>query len=372
VAWFLSRLVVGAAWGPARDPFTFSPSLWTRTDSHAYISIAVRGTRLGRCGTPGFPENAVKRFAHLHWCGTAGWLPGYPGIIRVVSWTGIALLDAALIISWLALAVAMFLVWLGWLRGLPARRTLVVLLLFGIFPGSVYNFALFPTSVALACVVGSILAATRERFFTAVLLMIVAGLCYSSAWFAAGGLTLGLIVVALPLGPAVIVRRTLWGLAGLGSLLVLACYDQLAVGHLNAYFLYQNQGGQGLSGQGFLALVFKQNTIVQKLMGRFSAAILALRAITALSLSGAATIVTGGAWRRKESDAAQIYPALVSITVTVTLVLLSNAGAWTRSIVLAAPCVVCFRRAPLPLLCALVVVVGVTAALIARPFFLGT
>ena len=376
IAWFLSRIVVGAAWGPARNPLTYLPSLWKRRDSFHYLAIAVQGRTFGRCGTPGFPANAITRFAHLQLCGTAGWLPGYPELIKAVHVTGLARPDAALLVSWSAIAIAMFLIWIGWGRDLTPGRALLLLVLFGIFPGCVYNFALYPTSVALAFVVGSVLAATRERFFIAALLMAVAGICYPSAWFAAGGLALGLVIFALPLGPRVIMRRAIWGLAGLSSLLVLWLHDQIAFDHFDAYFLIQNQPNvqppQAFPGQGFLILVIKENTVVQKLMGRFSAAVLAIQSIVALALSGAAAVLATKGARREKLDPAQLYPALVGITMTVVLVLVSNAGAWTRSVVLAAPCVVCLRRIPLPILCGIIGVVGVTTALISRPFFVGS
>ena len=67
----------------------------------------------------------------------------------------------------------------------------------------------------------------------------------------------------------------------------------------------------------------------------------------------------------------QLYPALVGVAVTLALVFVSSGGAWSRSVVLAAPCVVCLRRAPLPLLCAIVAIVGITTAVISRSFFVG-
>jgi hypothetical protein len=65
----------------------------------------------------------------------------------------------------------------------------------------------------------------------------------------------------------------------------------------------------------------------------------------------------------------QLYPALTGIIVAASLVVVSTGGAWNRSIVLAAPCVVCLRKTPLPLLSGIIVLVGTCAALIAHPFF---
>lgn len=376
VAWLVSRLVVAASWTPALDPLRFfSADPWARWDSFNYVSIALHGSTFGRCGTPGFPENPTILYVHLQWCGSAAWLPGYSWLIEALHQIGMSPPGAALLISWSAVATAIFLVWLGWLRELTTVRALLVLVLFGIFPGAVYDFALFPLSFALTCIVGALLAATRERFITAALLTIAAGLCYPSAWFAAGGLAIGLVVFALPLGPAVTLRRALWGVVGLGSLLLLGLYDQMSVGHFNAYFRLQDQPytlrPHYFPGGGFLALVIKRNTPVQQLFGRFNGAILAVQAILAVSLSAAATFVTAWAWRRKKLTQSQLYPALAGLAVIVMLILVSNNAAWDRSVALAAPCAVCLRRAPLAFLLTAVTIVGITTALISRSFFVG-
>jgi hypothetical protein len=370
VAWFVSRAVVGLDWAPARNPFTFEPSLWARVDSFNYIHIAQHGSNFGRCAPGSLPF-----YFHQYWCGTAAWLPGYPWAIRLVSWTGMSLLDAALLVSWLAMAAALFLVWFGWGRQLPAGRALALLVLVGVFPGSVYDYALYPTSLALAFVLGSLLAATRERFLPAAVLMTLAGLCYPSAWFAAIGMTVGLVIVALPLGPSVVARRALWGLAGLASLVVLGWYDLVSVNRVFAYFDLQHQADNsatpGLPVVDFARLIFRRDTTAQKQLGSLDAALLAVQAIVAIALAGAATGVAVMTRRRKAPEAALVYPAAVGLVVAVVLVLIANAGAWNRSVVLAAPCVVCLRRFPLPLLCAILVAVGALTAIISRPFFLG-
>jgi hypothetical protein len=286
---------------------------------------------------------------------------------------GISRPSSGLLISWIGLAAALFLVWHGWGRDLRRRRALAMLVLFGLFPGAVYNFAIFPTSVALALEVGAILTATRGRFFSAAVLIAGAGLCYPSAWFGAVGLTLALAVVAVPLGGRVIARRTLWGLAGLVSLVGLGVHDQYAFNHFDAYFLELKSGtalSSGFPGYEFLRLIFRRDTVAQEQIGRFSGAVLALQSIVALVLSAGAVAVAAMAWRRGRLGPAQVYPAFVAIAIVVALMVVSSGGVWNRSVVLAAPCVVCFRRAPWPILSAMTAITGVIAALIARPFFL--
>ncbi len=284
--------------------------------------------------------------------------------------------DAGLLISWVAMAGALFLTWWGWCRDLPPVRALLVLVLLGLFPGAVYNFAYFPTSLALALVIGALLAASRERFFVAALLMTLAGLCYPSAIFAALGLAAGLVLVAVPLGRATVARRALWGVAGLGSLLVLGLHDQLAFGHADAFVVMDTAPGlraRGFPGQDFLRLVFRRDTFEQRNIGRPGAALLAGQAVVAVVLAGASAGLAAVGWRRDGPEPSRIYPALVGLAVVVgILVDQATGGAWNRSVVLAAPCVVGLRRLPLPVLVVAVVAMGTITALLSYSYFKNT
>jgi hypothetical protein len=370
--WLCSRIIVGAAWGPARNPFSFETSQWVHADSINYLGIAAHGRTFGRCGSPAFPNDALIRLWHLKWCGTAGWLPGYPWLMEAVHWLGISLPDAGVLVSWIATAVTIFLVWFGWGRDLPATRAFAVLLLFAIFPGSVYNFAVFPTSIALACMVAAILAATRERFFTMALLMTLAGLCYPSAWFAALGLIGGLILIAFPLGKTAIVRRALWGLAGLSSLLVLGILDQIAFGQADAYFVLTSNAADSLLAtvHAFYQIFVSRDTIEQTRMGRTAAPLYSLQVLIAILIPIASVVVVARDWLRDRRNALNVYPAMVGFVLLLALIFTNNT--WNRGVVLAAPCVVCLRRLPLPRLWAIVLIVGITTALISRSFFNGS
>lgn len=375
LAWCLSRAVVGLSWGPARTPFEFNPYLWARFDSINYLGIAEHDRTFGRCGGPGQPLSGLARLSHDQWCGTAGWLPGFPWLVRVGGALGFSLPDAGLAISWLAMALALFLVWWGWGRDLHPLRALVLLLLIGLFPGAVYNFAFFPTSLALAGTVGAILAASRERFFVAALCMTLAGLCYPSAWFAAVGLAVGMVAVAWPLGAGVMVRRGFWGAAGLASLLVLGLHDQIAFARADAFFVMDAAPGlraKGFPGEDFLRLVFTHHTDEQRHLGRFGAGVLAAQGVLAVALTAAAAVL-GIRHRRERDGTAGLYAALVGVAVVVGIMVDSaTGGAWNRSVVLAAPVVVCFRRLPAPVLVIVLVAVGATTALMSRFFFNGT
>jgi hypothetical protein len=203
------------------------------------------------------------------------------------------------------------------------------------------------------------------------LLMTLAGICYPTPWFAALGLTGGLVLIALPLGARAVVRRALWGLAGLSSLLVLAIHDQIAFGQAGAYFLTDSAAADSLlaTGRQFYEIFVSRNTIEQTQMGRASAPLYSLQVLIAIGISVASVVVEARQWLRNRRNALNVYPAMVGIAVILALVFTNNT--WNRSVVLAAPCVVCLRRVPLPLLWVIVGIVGITTALISRSFFNG-
>jgi hypothetical protein len=375
LAWLVDRAVITATWGPARNPLLFDPYLWGRVDSINYLGIAQHGRSFGRCGQPGFPTSYLTQGLHLQWCGTAGWLPGFPWLTHALGTTGYSLPDAGLLISWVAMATALFLVWFGWGRDLAPGRALVLLLAFGLFPGSVYNLAFFPTSLALACTVGGILAAVRQRFAVGALLMTLAGLCYPSAWYAAIGLAIGMVVLALPLGPATVARRAAWGVAGLASLVILGVHDQVAFGHANAFFVLDASPSlrvQGVPGTDVVELLIHRDSNEQLAIGRVGGAWLAVQGLVAMGLVVTAGIVSGRRWRGPDA-AARVYPALAGLAVVVGIIFEAAAdGSWNRSVVLAAPCVVCLRRLPMAVLVPLVVVMGTVTAIVSHYFFNGT
>ena len=373
LSWLACRMVVGVSWGPARNPLQFEPGLWGRWDTFNYAAIAQNGRTFGRCDQA--PFVGVTNFLHATWCGTAQWMPGYPWLIRGLETLGITLANAGLLISWTATATALFLVWFGWCRDLRPARSLLVMVGFGVFPGAVYNFALFPTSTALAFAVGAVLAATRERFLIAAVLMTAAGLCYPSAWPAAAGLAIGMVLVGCTISVRQGVRRGLWGLAGLASLVVLEVHDQMAFGHANAYFLESAGpvlGGGSYPGSGLVRLLVNGNTSEQKRMGPTAGAALAVQGVVALGTAFLAATLTARHWfRQRMTD--NVYPAAVGLSVVLFMATLNaNAAAWNRSVVLAAPCVICLRKVPMWLLLPLVAVTAVTTALVSQAFFAAT
>ena len=129
----------------------------------------------------------------------------------------------------------------------------------------------------------------------------------------------------------------------------------------------------GFPGENFLRMVFSRDTFEQKPIGRDSATALAVQGVVAVVLSLAAAVAAVvPTWRPRQWDPSRVYPALVGLAVIGgILVDQATGGAWNRSVVLAAPCVVCLRRFPVAVLAVTVLVVGSLAALMGHAFFGG-
>ena len=342
------------------------PRPWFHWDTFNYLSIAQTGTTFGRCGSPGFPTSALERYAHVKWCGNAGWLPGFPLLVKLVTFSGLAPDTAGMIIAGLCTATAIFLIWFGWCHDLPAWRSLVVLVLFGVFPGAMYNFAIFPTSAALAAVVGAIVVASRAapprvghpddgRRALLSLRLVRRHRTHRRSR-----------TLALPEGRNRVARHAAWGLAGLSSLVVLALYDTMSVDVSDTFFVFQQSNVGGAPIATLLDLLVTGATSQQHLLGRFGARVLSVQVIVALAVTGTSAVIAGKAYRRHDEDGATTIAACVGVAVVLGMLLSQNVGAWNRSVVLAAPCVVGLRRLPLPVLLPITIVTTVTTTLLSR------
>ena len=115
-----------------------------RWDSGSYLNIARRGYALTHCA-----PTATSPFTTADWCGTAGWFPRYPLGMRLVGALGFGQPRAGLLLAELFALGSLGLLW--WLLGsIPRPANLACLALAAVFPGSMYEHAIFPISLALA------------------------------------------------------------------------------------------------------------------------------------------------------------------------------------------------------------------------------
>jgi hypothetical protein len=101
---------------------------WVRWDSNLYLSIAQRGYYLEHCA----PASGYEPW---QWCGNAGWFPLYAWMLKIAP---------GAVLSLIFQAILLFLVW-------RKSRNWPVLLLAALFPGCIYQQAVFPVSLFLVC-----------------------------------------------------------------------------------------------------------------------------------------------------------------------------------------------------------------------------
>jgi hypothetical protein len=367
-AWITGRFVV--TFVSSIGFWDFSNRNWIRWDSFNYLSISAHGRTFGACGTPGYP--AI--FGAGHWCGTAGWLPGYPLAIRIVSGLGIPAKTASLLLPAAFLIGTLGVVWYGWARDLSLWRSYFLLVIVAVFPGAIYNYAAYPTALALLGLVIAILAASRGHFATMGIAAAIAVISYSTATFVVVGLVAAIVAVGWTVSRREALKRAAWGSLAFVPLAILSIHDAVVFGHWNAFELVQSQDRKQfeLPGTQLYDFIVHRTTTVQLLVGPHGAIVMAVQAALAGGLVLAACVVGFRRWFRSERSLLDLYPAAAGASA---LVLMSSSGVgsiWHRGIVLAAPCVVGFRRLPTWVLIALALVISVVTSLMSTYFFKNT
>jgi hypothetical protein len=140
----------------------FDAATWAHWDSGHYLSIAEHGYDAHRCRPGETPRPAT-------WCGNAAWFPLYPWVIAAVHAFGVPYLEAGVAVSWFFAAVLLLLL----------RRTPLLALAYAAFaPGYVYNFAVFPMSLFVACTIAYLEAVRARRWRAAAVAGFLAALAY--------------------------------------------------------------------------------------------------------------------------------------------------------------------------------------------------
>lgn len=212
---------------------TSSPFAWRRWDSGHYLVIAVRGWESFSCALTGGRADEV--------CGNAAWFPLYPWAMRPLMTLGFHPESAGVWVSGAATLAMLIVLWNGLLRQ-RGRKGLVLLAIAGVFPGAVYAHAIFPTGLALLCMMVSAVAIARRRW----------ALAGVSGGFLAMTYVTG-VLLALPntvaawwrsraLRPALLAG----GLAAMGFGVVLLA-QQLVLGHWDAWYRTYQKGLPGLA-----------------------------------------------------------------------------------------------------------------------------
>lgn len=215
----------------------FGPGRWIHKDAHLYLAIATRGYTLFRCHKSTIPPHS--------YCGNAGWLPLYPGLIRLLRGFGAPRTWAG---KYLAEAFALGTLVLVWLLIGPSwsARSLLALALAAVFPGQIYYFAVFPVSLVAFLSAGFLLLLSRRHYVLAGLAGAAAAWAYPTGFLLPGVAVLYTAIADRGRSFADWLERVLpsAGIAALGTVALLLTY-QVWTHAWDAYFLVQAKYGNG-------------------------------------------------------------------------------------------------------------------------------
>src|SRR5208283_4199623 len=224
-------LLVWAAAAVGFDPW--SAHSWRRWDSGHYLAIATHGYEAFSCARIGGRPQDL--------CGNAAWFPLYPWLLRPLLAVGIPPEPAGAWVAGLGALGLLVALWNGFLRRLGTRGWLV-LAMAAVFPGAVYQHALFPISIALLSLVLAGRSIAHRRWGMAG----VFGLLFSLAYVTG--------VLLAPVQAAVAWLRTraarpvllAGGLPCLGFLAVLTLH-RIELGRWDAFYRVLRKGLTGVA-----------------------------------------------------------------------------------------------------------------------------
>src|SRR6266511_1392141 len=166
-------MLLGAASAVGRGGRQYlDPSMRGVWDGGQYLAIARSGYTLVHCDPNRTPFEATD------WCGRAGWFPLYPALLHVGhDLTGWDLAAIGWGLSELLALGVLLLVW--WLLGATVTvANLSCLGLAAVFPGSIYDHAIFPISLCTFASLACLGLVVRERWLLAGLAGAVAAAAY--------------------------------------------------------------------------------------------------------------------------------------------------------------------------------------------------
>ena len=330
-----------------------NPWAWRRWDSGHYLDIATKGYEYFPCsGVWGSPEDV---------CGNAAWFPLYPWLLRPLIALGALPVRAGVWVSGLGALGMLLALWNAFLRRL-GRRGWLLLAMAAVFPGAVYQHAIFPTSLALLCLVLAGWAVARGRWALA-------------GWMGAGvslSYVTGVLVAAPNAAAAWLRTRALrpallaGGIAALGFLLVLVLH-QILLGHWDAFYWVHRKGFPALARPldaflGIVAPAFDARTDPRaRVVARQTLTVLGL---VVLGLGAAAAM-------RRRSSPVRSWAVLSTVVFWAFPLLVGRGVSLYRSDALVLPVLLLLTELPWWVLGPLLIWLVVLAGDMARLFFTG-
>ena len=325
---------------------------WRRFDSVHYLGIATRGYEYFSCARLGGPAGDA--------CGNAAWFPLYPWLLRPFLALGSAPETAGAWVAGLASLGSLIVLWNGFLRG-RGRRGWLPLGMAAVFPGAVYQHAIFPISLALLGLVLTAVAVREER--------------WALAGFSGAGVALSYvtgILVAVPSGLTALLRtRALrpallaGGLVVCGFALVLLLH-QLLLGHWDAFYWVHRKG--------FPAMARPVETFFSVIAPAFEPVNHRHRMIAAQAITVATLVLLGlgAAWTgRRRADPVRTWAAAAALLFWMFPLVVGRGVSLYRSDALVLPILLLLVDLPPWVLGALVIWLVILAEQMARMFFTG-
>jgi len=330
----------------------WSAASWKHFDSVHYLGIATTGYEYFSCERLGGPPGEA--------CGNAAWFPLYPWLLRPLIALGVAPETAGVWVAGLAALGMLVLLWTAFLRQRGLRGWLV-LGMAAVFPGAVYQHAIFPTSLALLGLVLAAALVARGRWVLAGIAGAGVALSYVTG-----------VLVSIPNAVAAFLRtRSLrpallaGGLAATGFLLVLLL-QQLLLGHWDAFYGVHRKGFPAMARplDAFLAVIdpaFHQVGHRHRMI-----------AAQAITVAGLVLLGLGTAWAGlRRPDPTRAWAVAASLAFWTFPLLVGKGVSLYRSDALVLPVVLLLPELPPWMLGPLVVWLAVLAEEMARLFFLG-
>ncbi|MFD0595986.1 hypothetical protein ACFQZ4_29935 [Catellatospora coxensis] len=162
LAYLVGHLLYTVAGALVAEPFLPITGR-VRADSGLYVKIAEQGYELFLCDSDPI---LAPQFAPGAWCGTAGWFPLYPGLIRLLTSIGLGSYEAALLVTEASLLLSFVLLW-RLLRNTARPVAAAVLALATLLPAGVYLHAVFPMALAGALLLGCVTFTAARRWVLA-------------------------------------------------------------------------------------------------------------------------------------------------------------------------------------------------------------
>ena len=301
---------------------------WRRFDSVHYLGIATTGYEYFSCARLGGPSEDA--------CGNAAWFPLYPWLLRPFLALGIAPETAGACVAAVCAFAMLVVLWNAFLRGLGHRGWLV-LVMAAVFPGAVYQHAIFPISLALLGLVLAAVATREERWALAGLAGAGVALSYVTG-----------ILVAIPGGVTALLRtRTLRPALLAGGLVacgfaVVPVLHQVLLGHWDAFYWVHRKG--------FPAMAHPMETFLAVVTPAFEPVNHRHRTIAAQAITVATLVLMGlvAAWAgRRRADPVRTWAAVAALVFWAFPLFVGRGVSLYRSDALVLPILLLSRR-PFP------------------------